>query len=63
MGRPGALKKELHPTDRQIRNLTYSPDGTTLACATGEGTVILWDVAASLPIDTFVVVVTVILEI
>ena len=35
--------------------MAYSPDGTFLACATTDGRVILWDVAASLPIDTFVV--------
>ena len=54
-GATGAFKKALHPTGRGIRNVAYSPDGTILACATTDGRVILWDVAASLPIDTFVV--------
>ncbi len=54
-GITGAFKKALHPTDRQMRNIAYSPDGTILACATADGRVVLWDVAASLPIDTFVV--------
>ena len=49
-GATGAFKKALHPTDRGIRNVAYSPDGTILACATTDGRVILWDVAASLPI-------------
>ena len=54
-GVTGEFKKTFHPTKRGIRNVVYSPDGTILACATTDGRVILWDVAASLPIDTFVV--------
>ena len=54
-GATGAFKKALHPTERGIRNVAYSPDGTILACATTDGRVILWDVAAGLAIDTFVV--------
>ena len=54
-GSTGAFKEALHPTERLIMDVAYSPDGTILACATTDGRVILWDVAASLPIDTFVV--------
>ena len=54
-GATGAFKKALHPTNGRLRNVAYSPDGTILACATNDGRVVLWDVAASLPIDTFVI--------
>ena len=54
-GATGAFKEALHPTERLIMDVAYSPDGTILACATTDGRVILWDVAAGLPIDTFVV--------
>ena len=54
-GATGTFKKGLHPTERWIMSVAYNPDGTFLACATTDGRVILWDVAASLPIDAFVV--------
>ena len=29
-----------------VRDVAFSPDGTTMACGTADGTVRLWDVAA-----------------
>ena len=51
-GITGTFQKAFHPTDGDIWDVAYSPDGTIIACAAYNQSVILWDVAANLPIDT-----------
>ena len=51
-GITGTFQKRITPTDDYIWDVAYSPDGTIIACTTFNQSVVLWDVAASVPIDT-----------
>ncbi len=51
-GITGTFQKAVKPTDSRILDVAFSPDGTIIACAAFNQSVVLWDVAANLPIDT-----------
>ena len=51
-GATGTFNKAVNPTDSMIWDVAFSPDSTIIACATHNQSVVLWDVAASVPIDT-----------
>ena len=51
-GITGTFQKAVKPTDSIIWDVAFSPDGTIIACAAFNQSVILWDIAANLPIDT-----------